>query len=105
MLRLGPPQIVIDGVPCTESDCVSVGWVTMIGTGDTTLTIAAVAVAFTVVAVGPKKRISVVATLRDTVTRIRVTGSVVERVTPGAEAGKSTVTVSLAEPPNPFWLA
>jgi hypothetical protein len=41
------------------------------------------------------------------VARTRLTGKVGERETPGTvpDPGKSMVTVSLAEPPNPFFLA
>jgi hypothetical protein len=73
-----------------------------IGVGDTTVTIAAVAVADTEVAVGPKKRINVVFTFLDTVTLMRLVGSLVESFTPGAEVGKVTATVSSDEPPKPL---
>jgi hypothetical protein len=73
-----------------------------IGTGAITLTIAAVAVAFIVVTVEPKRRSRVVFTSRDIITLMRLLGSLLERATPGAEVGKETVTVSLAEPPNPL---
>jgi hypothetical protein len=79
----------------------------MIGAGEVTLTIAAIPFAVTEVAVGPRSRIKVVLTLRVTVTRARFTGSVGERLTPGAAeaSGKSTYTVSLALPPKPLMRA
>jgi hypothetical protein len=73
-----------------------------IGTGAITFTIAAIAVALIVVTVGPKRRIRVVFTSRDTETLMRFVGSLAERATPGADVGKETVTVSLAEPPKPL---
>jgi hypothetical protein len=109
MLRLGPPQIVIFGVPFIEREPGSVGWVIRIGTGASTSTIPAMAEADTVDTVGPSRAINVVLTFRLTVTRMRAVGSVVdgEKLTPGTVvvAGKSTTTVSLAEPPKPFLLA
>ena len=83
-LLVGPPQIVIVGFPFPVSELLLNGSVTRIGVGEVTLTIAAVAVAFTVVAVGPNSFISVVLTLRVIVTWTTLTGSVVlsESVTP-----------------------
>ena len=71
MLRAGPPQIVIEGVPLRVKELLSVGWVTRIGVGDITLTMAAIAVAETVVEAGPNKCIIVVFTVRCTVTCIK----------------------------------
>jgi hypothetical protein len=68
MLLLGPPQMAIEVVPFMESVFEFVGSVMSIGTGATTETIPAVAVAVTLVAVGPNKRIRVVFTLRETET-------------------------------------
>ena len=75
---------------------------TRIGTGAVTETIAAVAVALIVVTLEPKRRSKVVFTSRDTMTLMRFVGSLADRDTPGADVGKETVTVSLAEPPNPL---
>src|SRR5437762_3148443 len=105
MLRLGPPHILIKGVPFIAKEPERVGWVTRIGTGAITLTIAAIAVAFMVVTVEPKRRRRVVFTSREIMTLMRLVGSLAERATPGAEVGNETVTVSLAEPPNPLFLA
>jgi hypothetical protein len=107
MLRLGPPQIVTAGVPLKVNAFDSVGCVMMIGIGDITSTIPAIAVACTVEAEGTttlSRRSSVVLTFRDTVARIRTVGSVLEKDTPGAAevAGKSIVTVSDAVEPKPF---
>ena len=78
----------------------------MIGTGARASRIAAVADADTVVTVGPNKRINVVLTFLDTVTVMRLGVSEVERfVTPDADVGKVTATVSVDEPPNPFLFA
>jgi hypothetical protein len=77
----------------------------MIGTGETTSTIAATAVAFTVVVDGPRNRTREVSTVRLTVTWISATGSVGDRVTPGADPGNVTATVSAVVPPNPFFSA
>jgi hypothetical protein len=79
----------------------------MMGTGELTLTMPAIAVAEIVVVVGPRRRINVVATLRCVVTRIKAVGNVDEKATPGAAdvAGKSTVTVSPAFAPKPFLIA
>jgi hypothetical protein len=76
------------------------------GTGVTTFTIAAIPVAATVVAVGPRKRINVVDTLRETVACTRWIGSL-EKSIPGAalSAGYEILTVSSAIPPNPLFLA
>src|SRR4051794_25133079 len=70
-----------------------------------TLTIAAIAVAFIVVTVEPRRRRRVVFTSREIMTLIRLVGSVADRATPGADVGNETVTVSLADPPNPLFLA
>src|SRR5436309_2986119 len=89
--------------PLPEKVLGFVGCVTMIGTGDTVLTIAAVPLALIVVAAGPSKDISVVVTFLCTVTRSNVAGLARGAVgTPTAAAvGKSKDTVSLAEL-NPF---
>jgi hypothetical protein len=83
--------------------------VTRIGTGAITDTIAAMAVAFIVVTVEPRRRSRVVFTFRDTDTLMRFVGSLPERTTPGAAVaggvGKETITVSLAVPPNPLFRA
>jgi hypothetical protein len=83
--------------------------VTRIGTGAITSTIAAIAVAFIVVTVEPKRRSRVVFTSREMETLMRLLGALPERATPGAAVaagdGKETTTVSPAEPPNPFFLA
>jgi len=101
--------MVTVGVPWSDrgegSLLVEVGCITRIGTGEFMSTIAAVAVAVTVVNVGPKSRIRVVLTSRDTVTFTRLVGYAPDSETPGAEVGKSTLTVSIAEPPNPSRLA
>src|SRR4051794_313732 len=90
MLLVGPPQIVIFGVPCNWKASFSVGWSTIIGIGANRSTIAAVAVAVTLVNdVGVIIRMRVVSTLRDTVARTRVVAYEAERFTPGAEPGKS----------------
>ena len=48
MLRVGPPQIWMAGLPCRDSELGRVGCNTRIGTGENTFTMAAMAVAFTV---------------------------------------------------------
>ena len=100
----GPPQMVIVGLPFELSAPESVGWVTRMGTGATTSTIAAIPIALTVEVAGPSNRISPVFNVLWTVALITVTGSTVDRVTPGTapEPGKSKVTVSAAVPPNPL---
>src|ERR1700712_3350076 len=102
MLRFGPPQIWTAGVPLREREFANEGWVTRIGTGEATFTMAAMATAFTVVVEVPNNPSKVVRTLRCTVTRISAVGSVVEKFTPATVevAGKSTVTVSLDEEPK-----
>src|SRR6476660_4165901 len=98
MLRSGPPHIVIDGFPFEDIAPLSVGWVTKIGTGATTSTMAAIATALIWDVEGPTNRISPVSSVLSTVTRIKL-GSPPDRLTPGAavEGGKSTTTVSLAD--------
>src|SRR5690242_5613094 len=74
----------------------------MIGMVDTSAMIAAVAVAFTVAVFVPSIRMKLVPKFRVIVTRMRLTGSEPDRFTPGADVGKSTVTVSSAVLPNPL---
>src|SRR6478736_7104781 len=62
---------------------------------------AATPIAVTEVVDGPMKRISPVFSVLLTVTRIAGTGSS-ERATPATTVGKSILTVSSADPPNPF---
>ena len=93
------------GVPCKLSALASVGCVTRIGTGAFRSTIAAVATAVIVVVVAPKSRMNVAPTFVDTVTLTRFVAKAPDNATPGADVGKSTVTVSEAEPPNPSRLA
>ena len=69
------------------------------------MTMAAIALAFMVVTVEPKRRRRVVFTSREIMTLMRLVGSLAERATPGAEVGNETVTVSLAESPKPLFLA
>src|SRR5437879_4712907 len=96
--------MVIVGLPFEESAPARVGWVTKIGTGATTSTMAAIAIALIWDVEGPTNRISPVRRVLSTVTRIKFTGSSADKLTPGAavEGGKSTVTVSLADPPKPL---
>jgi len=79
---------------------------TIMGTGEVTSTMAAVAVAVTVVEVDPNNRMSVAFTLLETVTFTRWVGYTVDKVTPGADVGKSTVTVSadVLNPSRPAYL-
>ena len=92
-------------VPLAENEFERVGCVTMMGTGDAILTIAAVPLAAIVDVDVPSIPIRVVLTGLRIVTLSRFTGSVVESVPVGtpteAAVGKSTVTVSLAAL-NPF---
>jgi hypothetical protein len=78
-----------------------VGCVINKGTTDGAFTIAAVAVPCTVVEAAPKKRMRVVGTVRCTVTFTTGTASL-DSVTPEAEPGNDTVTVSEAILPKPF---
>ncbi len=103
MLLVGPPQMVMVLPPFFEKEPLIVGCKTRIGTGDTTLTMAAVADATIFEVEGPPtNRINPFGRVRVIFTRIRVTGSVVDKVTPAAEVGKSTVTTSFEPLPNPF---
>src|SRR5437667_6673546 len=101
MLLLGPPQIVTVLPPFFWNEPLSVGWRARIGTGETTATMAAVAVARSLDVDGPTNRISPVCTVREIVTRRRLTGSDAS-VTPGAGVLNSTNTVSSEPPPNPL---
>src|SRR6266851_3322472 len=95
MLRVGPPQILIKALsPTIVSASGRDGWVTRIGTGATTSTIAAMAVAFTLVKVAsPTKRINVVLTSLCTVTLMRWVVSD-EKATPGAAVSSGNATVT-----------
>lgn len=76
MLLLGPPLILISVVvPLRLNDPFEDGSRTRIGIGDFRSTIAAVPFALTFDAVGPRRLINVVGTLRVTVTWISFTGS------------------------------
>src|SRR6266571_5919410 len=102
MLLVGPPQMLITTPPFILNEPLIVGCRTRIGTGATTAQMQAVAVAAIVAVEGPTNRISPVDRVRVIFTRMRLTGSVPDKVTPAAEEGKSTVTTSSELPPNPL---
>src|ERR1019366_3195301 len=93
-----------------SSACARLGWVMTIGMADCMARIAATAIAFTsVVFAAPSIRMIPLWTWRVTVTRIRLTGSVLDRdagsMPTAAAAGTSMKTTSSLVPPNPSFRA
>src|SRR6266550_4394390 len=105
MLLVGPPHILIVGPPFMANDPASVGCRTIIGIGESTLAIAATALALAVEPVEPSSRINVVFRLRVIVTRIRLGSSSVESLAAGTPmlsgVGKSYATSGVVTP-KPF---
>jgi hypothetical protein len=100
MLRPAPPQIWISEFPLTENEPAILGCVTMIGTGATTSTMAATAMALADEVGEPSNPIRVVFRVRVMVIWITVGGSA--RLTPGAVVGRAMTTWSAAAPPKPL---
>jgi hypothetical protein len=101
----GPPQMVMLVLPFPDNAFAAVGCVTMMGVGETTSTIAAVAVALMeVVAAAPKKRMKLLCTWR-LMTILIWFGLSLESVPeyPDAVVGKLTVMVSSALVPKPWY--
>src|SRR5690349_5546208 len=107
MLLEGPPQMMMFVLPFVEREWLNVGWVTTMGVGDSTASIAATATALIGDAAGPPtRRMRPPVTDRVTVARRMFTGSPVDKVAGSrptvAADGKSITTVSTAVPPKPF---